>query len=193
MRKLWRHHLFLAGEHVLQGVLDLLYGPSRHAPGHVDTVLPHQLRALQTQQSKNPNPSAPASKTAPINHAQYEKMGGQSVGSGSAGHLVLVDVEAAELLVLPSPGDGEGARRKLAERSANHGCGDLGGMLLRSRNPKGVEDASFDLAFSPFHSIFSLVSFLAEGTKGVRRRAAGLRAGARCRLVHVVGRMVFTG
>jgi len=174
MRKLWRHHLFLAGKHVLQGVLDLLYGPSRRAPGHVDTVLPHQLRALQTQQSTNPNPSAPASKTAPINPAQYEKMGGQSVGSGSAGHLVLVDVEAAELLVLPSPGDGEGARRKFAERSANHGCGDLGGDAPPIRNPTSVEDASFDMVFPlPFHSIFSLVSFLAEGTKGLRRGAAG--------------------
>jgi len=178
MRKLWRHHLFLAGEDVLQGVLDLLYGPSRRAPGHVDTVLPHQLRALQTQQSTNPNPSAPASKTAPINPAQYEKMGGQSVGSGSAGHLVLVDVEATELLLLPSPGDGDGARRKLAERSANHGCGDLGGDAPPIRNPTSVEDASFDLCFPlPFHSIFSLVSFLEEGTKGVRRRAAGCGPG----------------
>jgi len=38
-----------------------------------------------------------------------------------------MDVEAAKLLVLPSPGDGKGVRRKLALRSVNHGCGDRGG------------------------------------------------------------------
>jgi len=54
-------------------------------------------------------------------------MGGQSVGYGSAWHLVLMDVEAAELLVLLSPGDENGVRRKLALRSANHGCDDRGG------------------------------------------------------------------
>ena len=176
MRKLWRHHLFLAGEDVLQGVLDLLYGPSRRAPGHVDTVLPHQLRALQTQQSTNPNPSAPASKTAPINPAQYEKMGGQSVGSGSAGHLVLVDVEAAELLVLPSPGDGEGARRKFAERSANHGCGDLGGDAPPIRNPTSVEDASFDMVFPPSFSLDFLSRFLSCG-RDEGAAAGGCRPG----------------
>lgn len=153
--------------------------PAAAPLGTLIPYFPINSAPCRSKQSTNPNPSAPVSKTAPINPARHEKMGGQTVGSGSGGNLVLVDVEAAELLVLPSPGDGEGARCKLAERSANHGCGDLGGMLLRSGNPTSVEDASFDFwSFPlPFHSIFSLVSFLAEGTKGVRRRAAGCGPG----------------
>ncbi|PWS23002.1 hypothetical protein DKP78_15440, partial [Enterococcus faecium] len=89
---------FLTREDVLQGVFDLLHRSRRRAAGHVDPVVPHQLRAL-----------------------------------------VLVDVEAAELLVLGFRGDGEGARGELPERSANHGCGGVGGSLLRSGNPTSVE------------------------------------------------------
>jgi hypothetical protein len=99
---------------------------------------------------------------------------------GSRGHLVLVDVEAAELLVLPSPGDGEGAGRKLPERSANHGCGDLSEAgLLRSGNPTSVEGRRFLCGFLVFHflftRIFSFVFFLAQG---VRRRAVACGPGA---------------
>jgi hypothetical protein len=46
-----------------------------------------------------------------------------------------VDVEAAELLVLPFAADGEGAGRQPPERSANHGCG--GG--LGSSDPETLQ------------------------------------------------------
>ena len=36
--------------------------------------------------------------------------------------LVLVDVEAAELIVLPFSGDREGARDELVEQSSHHCC-----------------------------------------------------------------------
>jgi hypothetical protein len=73
----------------------------------------------------------------------------RDLGRGHMAHLVLVDVEAAELLVLPSPGDGDGARGQLPERSANHGCGELcgRGLLLRSGNPASVEEVD---SFSRF-------------------------------------------
>lgn len=105
-------------------------------------------------------------------------------------HLVLVDVEAAELLVLPFPGDGEGARGQLPERSANHGCGGVGGSLLRSGNPTSVEGWhawSFAVPLSLyagliFHSVFSLVFFslffLARGCGGGVGEEEGPDAGA---------------
>jgi hypothetical protein len=37
-------------------------------------------------------------------------------------HIVLVDVEAAELLVVPFAADGGGMGRQLPKRSMNHGC-----------------------------------------------------------------------
>ena len=90
---------------------------------------------------------------------------------GARWHLVLVDVEAAELLVLPSPGDGEGAGRKLPERSANHGCGDLG--EAGSSDPGTLQawkgDASSAASsFFPFlFTRFSLsLSFLRKGCGG---------------------------
>jgi hypothetical protein len=66
----------------------------------------------------------------------------RDLGRGQEAHLVLVDVQAAELLVLPSPGDGDDARGQLPERSSNHGCGDLVGRvwLLRSGNPTSLEE-----------------------------------------------------
>jgi hypothetical protein len=99
---------------------------------------------------------------------------------GRARHLVLVDVEAAKLLMLPSPGDGEGAGRKLPERSANHGCGDLGGLAPPIRKPYRRGRKTLPLQFPvfplPFHMIFSSVFFLARGCGG-GPRAAGRGAG----------------
>jgi hypothetical protein len=37
-------------------------------------------------------------------------------------HLVLVDVEATELLVVPFAADGGGMGRQLPKQSVNHGC-----------------------------------------------------------------------
>ena len=57
-----------------------------------------------------------------------------------------MDVEAAKLLVLPSPGDGKGVRRKLALRSVNHGCGDRGGeRQCRSGVQDGMEEGAVEI------------------------------------------------
>ena len=101
--------------------------PAAAPLGTLIPYFPINSAPCRTTQSTIPNPSAPTSRKARINPAKPdEKWEGKLRDLGARGHLVLVDVEAAELLVLPSPGDGEGAGRKLPERSANHGCGDLG-------------------------------------------------------------------
>jgi hypothetical protein len=88
---------------------------------------------------------------------------------GHDAHLVLVDVEAAELLVLPSPGDGDGARGQLPERSSNHGCGDVGGRfwLLRSGNPTSVEEESI-----PFRGLIIFLFTLFSPSFSFLRRGA---------------------